>query len=42
MNSALKGNGFKRIEGGSSEKENLRLLCAGHNRFRSEKTFSGK
>ena len=25
--------------GGGSEKENLRLLCAGHNRFRSEQTF---
>ena len=28
--------------GGGSQRENLRLLCAGHNRFRSEKTFSGK
>ena len=28
--------------GGGSEKENLRLLCAGHNRFRSEKTFFRK
>ena len=25
--------------GGKSELSNLRLLCAGHNRFRSEKTF---
>ncbi len=28
--------------GGKSELNNLRLLCAGHNQFRSEKTFGKK
>ena len=28
--------------GGKSELNNLRLLCAGHNQFRSEKAFGGK